>query len=71
MVSHDMEFCARYADLVSMFFDGRMLTADHPRCFFGNNSFYTIAINRMSRHAFDWVVTAEDVIDLIRQNKEG
>ena len=71
MVSHDVEFCARYADLVSMFFDGQMLTTDHPRRFFGNNSFYTTAANRMSRHVFSMAVTAEDVIDLYRQNKEG
>ena len=71
MVSHDVEFCARYADLVSMFFDGQMLTTDHPRRFFGNNSFYTTAANRMSRHVFSMAVTAEDVIDLYQQNKEG
>ena len=71
MVSHDVEFCARYADLVSMFFDGQMLTTDHPRRFFGNNSFYTTAANRMSRHVFSMAVTAEDVIDLYKQNKEG
>ena len=71
MVSHDVEFCARYADLVSMFFDGQILTIDHPRRFFGNNSFYTTAANRMSRHVFSMAVTAEDVIDLYRQNEEG
>ena len=71
MVSHDVEFCARYADMVSMFFDGQMLTTDTPRRFFGNNSFYTTAANRMSRHVFSMAVTAEDVIDLYRQNKEG
>jgi len=71
MVSHDVEFCARYADLVSMFFDGQILTTDTPRRFFGNNSFYTTAANRMSRHVFDLAVTAEDVIDLYRQNKEA
>ena len=70
MVSHDVEFCARYADLVSMFFDGQVLTTDHPRQFFGNNSFYTTAANRMSRHVFSMAVTAEDVMDLYRQNKE-
>ena len=70
MVSHDVEFCARYADLVSMFFDGQILTTDHPRRFFGNNSFYTTAANRMSRHVFSMAVTVEDVMDLYRQNKE-
>ncbi len=71
MVSHDVEFCAKYADMVSMFFDGQMLTTDTPRRFFGNNSFYTTAANRMSRHVFSMAVTAEDVVALYRQNKEG
>ena len=71
MVSHDVEFCAKYADLVSMFFDGQILTTDHPSRFFGNNSFYTTAANRMSRHVFSMAVTAEDVVSLYRQNKEG
>ena len=71
MVSHDVEFCAKYADMVSMFFDGQMLTTDTPRRFFGNNSFYTTAANRMSRHVFDLTVTAENVVSLYKQNKEG
>ena len=70
MVSHDVEFCAKYADMVSMFFDGQILTTDTPRRFFGNNSFYTTAANRMSRHVFTMAVTAEDVVQLYRQNKE-
>ena len=71
MVSHDVEFCAKYADMVSMFFDGQMLTTDTPRRFFGNNSFYTTAANRMSRHVFSMAVTAEDVVQLCRQNVEA
>ena len=71
MVSHDVEFCAKYADTVSMFFDGQILTTDIPRRFFGGNSFYTTAACRMSRHIFSMAVTAEDVISLCRQNREG
>jgi len=71
MVSHDVEFCARYADMVSMFFDGQILTTDTPRRFFGNNSFYTTAANRMSRHVFSMAVTAEDVVELCKQNREA
>ena len=69
MVSHDVEFCARYADMVSMFFDGQILTTDTPRRFFGSNSFYTTAANRMSRHVFSQAVTAENVIALYRRNR--
>ena len=71
MVSHDVEFCARYADRVSMFFDGQILTTDSPRRFFGGNSFYTTAAHRMSRHVFDYAVTAEDVVSLYKENKEA
>ena len=71
MVSHDVEFCARYADMVSMFFDGQILTTDTPRRFFGSNSFYTTAANRMSRHVFSQAVTAEDVIALYGANREA
>lgn len=71
MVSHDVEFCARYADVVAMFFDGQILTADTPRRFFGANSFYTTAAHRMSRRVFTGAVTAEDVIALYRQNQEA
>ena len=70
MVSHDVEFCARYADLVSMFFDGQLLTTDTPRRFFGSNSFYTTAANRMSRSVFREAVTVEDIVTLYRENME-
>ncbi len=64
MVSHDVEFCARFADTVSMFFDGGIVTTNSPRRFFSQNSFYTTAANRMSRNVFANAVTDEDVIDL-------
>ncbi len=35
MVSHDVEFCARYADSVSMFFDGGVVTTIVLPLFFG------------------------------------
>jgi len=71
MVSHDVEFCAEYADLVSMFFDGQIVTTDTPHRFFGQNSFYTTAANRMSRCVFRNAVTAGDVASLYRTNLEA
>ncbi len=70
MVSHDVEFCAEYADTVSMFFDGQILTTNTPHRFFGQNSFYTTAANRMSRCVFRNAVTAADVTALYRANME-
>ena len=68
MVSHDVEFCAEYADFVSMFFDGQILTTETPHRFFGQHSFYTTAANRMSRCVFQNAVTAGDVAELYRKN---
>lgn len=69
MVSHDIEFCARYAGRCAMFFDGSVVTEDTPNRFFSGNSFYTTSANRMSRHLFENAVTVEDVITLCRQNQ--
>lgn len=68
MVSHDVEFCARYADAVGMFFDGDMITANTPSKFFAENSFYTTAANRMSRHIFKDAITTDDVTQLCLAN---
>ena len=68
MVSHDVEFCARYADTVSMFFDGGIVTTNTPNRFFSGNSFYTTAANRMSRHLFENTINIEDVITLCQKN---
>ena len=68
MVSHDVEFCARYADLCSMFFGGEIITTNTPNKFFSENSFYTTAANRMSRHLFLNCINIEDVIELCERN---
>ncbi len=62
MVSHDVEFCAQYADRCGLFFDGSLVTMDAPQPFFAGKSFYTTAANRMARHLLPEAVTPEDVI---------
>lgn len=62
MVSHDIEFCARYAHRCALFFDGGIVTEGSPRAFFSGNSFYTTSANRMARGLGVEAVTAEDVI---------
>ncbi len=62
MVSHDIEFCARYAHRCALFFDGSIVTEASPRAFFSGNSFYTTSANRMARDFLPEAVTAEDVI---------
>jgi energy-coupling factor transport system ATP-binding protein len=62
MVSHDVEFCAEFADRCALFFDGNIVTENAPREFFSGNSFYTTAANRMARSVLPQAVTAGDVI---------
>lgn len=70
MISHDVEFCGRYADRCAMFFDGRIITTNAPRSFFSGNSFYTTAANRMSRHIFKNAVNVDDIVELVRLNTD-
>lgn len=69
MVSHDIEFCAEYADRCALFFDGAIVTANSPRAFFPGNSFYTSAANRMARAFFPDAITAKDIIRLLRRER--
>jgi len=47
------------------------LTTDTPHRFFGQNSFYTTAANRMSRCVFQNAVKVGDVEALYRENQKG
>ncbi len=62
MVSHDVEFCAEYADRCALFFDGNIASQGRPREFFSGNSFYTTSANRMARGLLPEAVTARDVM---------
>ncbi len=62
MVSHDIEFCARYAHRCALLFDGAVVAEGTPRTFFSGNSFYTTSVSRMARGVLPGAVTAEEVI---------
>ena len=62
MVSHDIEFCAEYADSCAMLFDGELTAAAAPCELFAVNSLYTTAARRIARGIIDNAVTAEDII---------
>ena len=63
MVSHDIEFCAKYADRCALFFDGSITSEGFPNEFFSQKSFYTTAANRMARGIIENAVLDEDIID--------
>lgn len=62
MVSHDIEFCAEYADCCALMFDGNITSKGAPRDFFKGKSFYTTSANRMARTVLPDAVLAEDII---------
>lgn len=62
MVSHDIEFCAKYATKAGLFFDGNIASMQDTKEFFVENHFYTTAANRMCRNYFPDVVTVQDAI---------
>lgn len=61
-LSHDIEFCAEYADRCALVFDGSITSVDMPREFFKGKSFYTTSANRMARTRLPDAVLAEDII---------
>lgn len=65
MVSHDVEFCAEYADRCAMAFDGDIVSTGNPTEFFAGNSFYTTAANRIARRWFPEAVTWEEVAEWV------
>lgn len=68
IVSHDIEFSARYSDRCAMFFDGTVVSESNPRKFFNGNSFYTTVANRISRGIFEDAILYEDIVDLCKLN---
>lgn len=64
-VSHDIEFCAEYADRCGLLFDGELINASEPENFFSGSSFYTTAAERMTIGTEIKAVTAEKIIEVI------
>ncbi|MBR3610641.1 MAG: ATP-binding cassette domain-containing protein [Oscillospiraceae bacterium] len=66
MVTHDIEFCAKYSDHCMLFFDGYIVSEGSPKKFFAENSFYTTAASRMTRHLVQNIITCEEGEKLCR-----
>ncbi|MCR5809265.1 MAG: ATP-binding cassette domain-containing protein [Clostridiales bacterium] len=64
LVSHDIEFCAEYADTVGFMFDGRIDSENAAREFFCENVFYTTAANRIARDVYKNALLEKEVTAL-------
>lgn len=69
VASHDVEFCARYADFCALLFDGTVVAQGTPKDVLSGNSFYSTAANRMAKHLFPRAITSLEVISLCKQTE--
>ena len=68
MVSHDLEFCAEYADRIGLMFCGQISSEGAPEEFFSEKSFYTTAANRMSRGILSHAILPSELLTALGQN---
>ena len=68
VVTHDVEFAARYATGCALMFDGLLLSAGEPHDFFAGNRFYTTDANRIAAEHFPMDITCEEVIASCRSS---
>ena len=65
IVSHDVEFCAQYADRCGLLFRGEVVTENTARAFFSGNYFYTTAAARIARAAAPGAVLCGEVVQCL------
>ncbi len=67
MVSHDIEFSARYATRCAIMHAGRVVAASDTREFFAGNKFFTTASSRIARRYAPDLILPEEVISFCRE----
>ena len=70
-VSHDVEFCAEYADRCALFFDGKIITENENRAFFKEKIFYKTSAGRIAEGKCENVLTKEDIIYVLTGKKQA
>ncbi|WP_302963739.1 ABC transporter ATP-binding protein [uncultured Adlercreutzia sp.] len=70
IASHDLDFCARWADEAALVFDGAVAAAAPPRALFARADFYTTAASRIARGIIPDAVTVEDIVEVCRREGE-
>lgn len=68
LVTHDMDFAARYTDRCIMLFSGNAAADLSTRDFFKDNCFYTTTAARISAGFDDNAITDEDVIRFCKEH---
>lgn len=61
IVSHDIEFCAKFSTRCGMLFDGKIVSVAPTKEFFMNNLFYTTPLNKLFKMSQPGVIKLEDI----------
>lgn len=71
-VSHDVDFCAEYAQYCGLLFRGNLTALETTKQFFGNNYFYTPSVQRMFHRICEQsnVITCEEALRVLGKSKE-
>lgn len=67
LVSHDIEFCARFATRCGLLHDGKVVASLIRHEFFAGNRFFTTASNRISRRFVKDAILPEEVITFVKE----
>ena len=62
IVSHDPDFCAKYADRCALLFNGEFASAADTRKFFTENALYTCSAVRLAKGFIKNAITDEEII---------
>ena len=73
VVSHDVDFCAEYAQYCGLLFQGNLTTLETVKQFFGNNYFYTPSVQRMFHRICEDsnVITCDEALRILGESREG
>lgn len=69
IVTHNIEFAAKYSDRCGMVFRGEITSQDNTHKFFEENDFYTTQAHRIGREQFGNVIFEEEIIDICKKVK--
>lgn len=71
MVSHDIEFAARYSDRCTLLFDGEASVTEDAGSFFTGNTFYTTDAARIAAGFPENIITEEELIAALGSGTGG
>ncbi|HAU85487.1 MAG TPA: cobalt ABC transporter ATP-binding protein [Lachnospiraceae bacterium] len=63
LISHDVDFCAAYANKAGMVFDGVMTAVGERHTFFLNQYFFTTTCLKICREVYEGMIIEEEVLE--------